>query len=253
MTDARTVARRALITVLVLAVVVPIAAVLAARTIAFGLATRPPNLVTVAHSAEVTNADRAVTALLDDRLDSVVRAAPAASVRATSVEDRCESSSAIFSRRVSCFRSVVRYLGINGALTQRQQTWDRALTAAGWLRNETTPAPAHADVSYLSATPGPPGPLQVQVWIEWTERPGMPAVNNDFDRGRHEPTFGWVNLTEQPVDKIAVYQQTYPHYQYVVAVRTVAYYYPTTPLPTPTPPPDRGPHCFGGHGDCPGG
>jgi len=259
MTDAGTVARRALFIILALIIVLPIAGIVTVL-IAFSIATRSPDLAKVAHSAEVTNADRAGTALLDDRLDAVVRAAPAPSLLATSIEDRCESGSAFFGQRpsVRCSRSVVRYLGINGAFAVRQQSWDRALKAAGWRSDDAgptaVPTAPPVTVYYRSAAPD-----LIQVRLEWTERPRTPDAYRDFDRGSHPPAYAREGyLADQPVDKIAVYQQAYAHNRYVVAVGTVTYYFPTAERPVPTSPPapsgssDQR-NCFGGHGDCPGG
>jgi hypothetical protein len=256
MTDARRVARRLLITVVVLVVVVPIAAVVAVF-VSFEVATRPLDVAKAARAADVTTAHRTVAAFFDDRLDAVIRAAPAASARARSVTNVCESSPSFLGERagLTCTRAVVRYLGTNGARVTQQRAWEKRMQAAGWLRAEPLSAADPRGFAYRPAAGDRP-----PVRIRWTERPGEPEAVRAFDRGSHSPTFGnRVNLDDEPVDTIATYRRAYAHYRYVVAVSIEATYYPVSPVPSAAPSPAvshspaPGPYCIGGDRNCPGG
>jgi hypothetical protein len=244
MTDVRRVAGRTLITVVALAIVLPVAA-LATVAIWFSIVTRPLDVPKAARAADVTKAHRTTAALVDDRLNAVVAAAPGPSALATSVRDGCGNDGpAFFGQRgsLACSRTVVRYLAVNGDLGTLQRAWEKRLTSAGWRRDESYPAGGPQGLGYL-----PPLGDRPQVGINWTERPGPPPTVGD-------PYFDEVKLDDQSVDRTATYQHAYAHYRYVVAVTVSVQYYPMSRAASPTPPPslDNVPHCFNGH-DCPGG
>jgi hypothetical protein len=243
MTDVRRVAVRTLLTVVALAIVLPVAA-LATVAIWFSVVTRPLDVPKAARAPDVTNAHRASAALVDDRLNAVVAAAPGASALATSILDGCRNSGpAFFGQRgfLVCSRTVVRYLAVNGDLVTLQRAWEKRLTSAGWRRDPSQPVGGRFGLAYL-----PPLGDRPLVSIKWSERPDPPPPVE----GAHLVE---VKLDDQPVDRPTTYQQAYAHYRYVVEVTYSVQYYPTSaPSPTPAQSPDNGPHCFGGH-DCPGG
>jgi hypothetical protein len=196
--DATRVARAFGIVVLSLVAVLSVAVL--ALVIGLHFALQPPDVEDEAHSSEAQAARAHITAVQDATLAAFAAKAPGATSLATSIEDACSSSEvgmAALKAHVSCSRTTVRYLAVDGDRTRLQSTWDRT-----------------ADDT-------------VDVKIEWTERPTPPPVYRDFDRGMTRPAYdGQVMLAETPVDKAKLYHDAYARHRYVVALSVGTYYYP---------------------------
>lgn len=65
------------------------------------------------------------------------------------------------------------------------------------------------------------------VKTEWSERPEIPSVHRDFDRGIATPQYdNQVIFADKPVDKAAVYRAAYTKHRYVAAMMIDTQYYP---------------------------
>jgi len=165
----------------------------AETTMAIGLhfAFRPADVEGEAGSAEVKAARAATIAAQNKTFAALLGDAP---VLAESVEDRCDSDMGMIGTKayVSCYREVVRYLARD----------DDRLKAA---RDES-------------------------VRTEWTERPTVPAVYRDFERGIATPQYdGQVIFEDKPIDKAGLYRTAYAKHRYVVALTLHTQYHPPRP------------------------
>jgi len=196
MVDTDRVFRGCGIVVVVLAAVVCTAAVALVAGLHYAL--RPADVEGDSRSPELRSARAAAIAQQHRALATLFAGAP---VLAESIEDRCDPDVGMGGGRgfTSCFREVVRYVAVDD---------DRGRSSRPWVDT---------------------GQRGVSVRTGWTERPTVPPVGRDFDRGVASPRYdNQVILEERPVDRAAVYREAYGEHRYVVAVTVHTRYYPPT-------------------------
>lgn len=165
----------------------------AETTVAVGLhfAFRPADVEGEAGSAEVKAARTATITAQNNTFAALLGDTP---VLAESVEDRCDADGGMIGSKahVSCYREVVRYLG--------------------------------RDDDRLKVT------RDESVRTEWTERPTVPPVYRDFERGIATPQYDQqVIFEDKPIDKAALYRAAYAKHRYVAAITLHTQYHPPRP------------------------